>query len=163
MAALTMGLAIASCEDANEYEDARTENPSWVNNYNDTLAIAHPDSLSQSKWVRQTGLKRNALGQDVQGFVESLEFVSADSVKVVMSEGSTKGTFTDDSNTEALPLYEYTYNKANGNVQILQRVDNKGKITKNAIFVGVAVNGTQQVLTVVHYGDTPAQTYLVRQ
>lgn len=163
MAALTMGLAIASCEDANEYEDARTDNPSWVKNYNDSMLISHPDSLAQTKWVRKAGLKTNAFGEDVQGFVESLEFVSADSVKVIMSQGATEGTFTDDSNTEALPLYEYSYNANNGRVEILKRVDNNGKVTKNSIFMGTAVIGTQNVLTIVHYGDTPAQTYLEKQ
>ena len=36
--ALLLGAGLASsCSDANEYEDANTNNPSWVNGYNDTL------------------------------------------------------------------------------------------------------------------------------
>ena len=44
MAALTMGLAIASCSDANEYEDADTNNPSWS-------TTSHPASLASTTWV----------------------------------------------------------------------------------------------------------------
>ena len=62
MVALTAGLTIASCGDANEYEDARTDNPSWVNGYNDTLKIAHPETLANTIWVRGTGIKKNAYG-----------------------------------------------------------------------------------------------------
>ena len=78
MAALTMGLTIASCSDANEYEDADTNNPSWS-------TTSHPASLASTTWVRGTGIKTNAYGQEVQGFVESLNFVSTDSVSVKMS------------------------------------------------------------------------------
>ena len=156
MAALTMGLAIASCSDANEYEDADTNNPSWS-------TTSHPASLASTTWVRGTGIKTNAYGQEVQGFVESLNFVSTDSVSVKMSQGTTEGTWVDDSNTEKLPLYEYDYSATTGKVQILQRTVNKGQVTKKAIFVGVAVSSTQDVITIVHYGDTPAQTYLVKQ
>jgi len=164
MAVLTMGLTIASCDDANEYEDARTDNPSWVNGYNDSLKIAHPETLANTIWVRGTGIKKNAYGEDVQGFVESLNFVSADSVSVKMSQGVTEGTWTDESNTEKTPLYEYKYSNVTGTVEILKRVVNdKGAVTKSTIFTGVAVEGKQTMLTIVHYGDTPVQTYLVKQ
>ena len=163
IAALTAGLAITSCSDANEYEDFNADNKSWVTNYNDSTAVPHPESLASTKWVRGTGIKQSAFGQEVQGFVESLDFVSADSVAVKMSQGTTEGTWVDDSNTEKLPLYEYSYSESTGRIQILQRTENKGKVTKNAIFVGVAVSGQQETITIVHYGDTPAQTYLVKQ
>jgi hypothetical protein len=154
----------ASCGDANEYEDAFTNNPSWVEGYTDSLKIAHPESLASTRWVRGTGLKANAYGQEVQGFVESLNFVSADSVSVKMSQGTTEGTWTDESNTEKTPLYEYKYNSVTGTVDILKRVVNdKGAVTKQTIFQGIAVEGWQTVLTVVHYGDSPIQTYLVKQ
>ena len=164
IAALTAGLAITSCSDANEYEDAFTNNPSWVEGYTDSLKIDHPESLASTTWVRGSGLKTNAYGQEVQGFVESLNFVSADSVRVKMSQGTTEGTWTDESNTEKTPLYEYKYNNATGTVDILKRVVNdKGAVTKQTIFQGIAVNGKQTVMTVVHYGDSPIQTYLVKQ
>lgn len=159
----SLAFALTSCDDANEYEDANTTNPSWVNNYNDSTAVAHPETLANTKWVRGTGIKLNAYGQDVQGFVESLDFVSADSVIVKMSQGATEGIWVDDSNTEKLPLYEYDYSSATGKLKIKQRVENKGKVTKNDIFEGIAVSGQKEVITIVHYGDTPAQTYLVRQ
>jgi hypothetical protein len=165
MAALFMGAAIAtSCGDANEFEDTNTDNPSWVDNYNDSLTIPHPESLASTKWVRGTGLKKNAYGEDVQGFVESLNFVSADSVAVKMSQGTTTGTWVDESNTEYLPYYEYTYSSTTGKVEILKRVeDDKGKVSKTAIFTGVAVSGKKEVLTIAHFGDTPVQSYLVKE
>jgi hypothetical protein len=157
-------VSLSSCSDANEYEDAFTDNPSWVEGYTDSLKIAHPESLASTTWVRGSGLKTNAYGQEVQGFVESLNFVSADSVCVKMSQGTTEGTWTDESNTEKTPLYEYKYNNATGTVDILKRVVNdKGAVTKQTIFQGIAVNGKQTVMTVVHYGDSPIQTYLVKQ
>ena len=157
------GLATA-CSDANEYEDFDANNPSWVDGYNDSLKIAHPETLAATKWVRGTGLKVNAYGDDVQGFVESVNFVSADSVVVKMSQGATEGTWVDDSNTEKLPYYEYTYSNVTGKVEILKLTKNdKGAITKNAIFTGVAVSGSREVMTLVHYGDVPLQTYLVKQ
>ena len=157
-------VSLFSCSDANEYEDAFTNNPSWVEGYTDSLKIAHPESLASTTWVRGSGLKTNAYGQEVQGFVESLNFVSADSVCVKMSQGTTEGTWTDESNTEKTPLYEYKYNNATGTVDILKRVVNdKGAVTKQTIFQGIAVNGKQTVMTVVHYGDSPIQTYLVKQ
>jgi hypothetical protein len=56
--------------------------------------------------------------------------------------------------------------KETGSLKVLDLVeDEKGNISKVAIFTGVAVSGTKygDMLTVVHYGDTPAQTYLVRK
>lgn len=161
---LSFSAAFISCGDANEYEDAFTDNPSWVNGYNDSLKIAHPETMANTKWVRGTGLKQNAFGQEVQGFVESLDFVSADSVAVKMSQGVTEGTWVDESNTAKTPYYEYTYSNITGRVEIMKRtVDDKGKVSKATIFTGVAVQGKCEVLTVVHYGDTPVQTYLVKQ
>lgn len=161
---LSFSLTLTSCGDANEYEDAFTDNPSWVEGYTDSLQIAHPESLASTTWVRGNGVKVNAYGVEVQGFVESLSFVSADSVSVKMSQGATEGTWTDDSNTEKTPLYEYKYNNVTGTVDILKRVVNdKGAVTKQTIFQGIAVDGKQTVLTVVHYGDSPIQTYLVKQ
>ena len=161
---LSFCIALTACSDANEYEDAFTDNPSWVEGYTDSLKISHPESLASTSWVRGTGLKANAYGEEVQGFVESLTFVSADSVSVKMSQGATEGTWTDDSNTEKTPLYEYKYNSSTGTVDILKRVVNdKGAVTKQTIFQGIAVEGKQTVLTVVHYGDSPIQTYLVKQ
>jgi len=120
--------------------------------------------MANTQWVRGSGLKINAYGEEVQGFVESLNFVSADSVSVKMSQGATEGTWTDESNTEKTPLYEYKYNNMTGIVEILKRVVNdKGAVTKQTIFHGIAVNGQQTILTIVHYGDSPIQTYLVRQ
>ena len=155
---------VSSCSDANDYEDTNADNPSWVNGYNDSLKIAHPETVANTKWVRGTGLKTNAFGDDVQGFVESLDFVSADSVAVKMSQGTTQGTWVDESNTEATPYYEYTYSNTTGRVEILKMTkDDKGKVSKTTIFIGVAVQGKREVLTIVHYGDTPVQTYLVKQ
>lgn len=162
--AILMGVCFTSCGDANEFEDALTDNPSWVEGYTDSLKISHPESLASTRWVRSTGLKTNAYGVEVQGFVESLNFVSADSVSVMMSQGTTEGTWTDESNTERTPFYEYKYNNTTGTLDILKRVVNdKGAVTKQTIFQGIAVNGKQTVLTVVHYGDSPIQTYLVMQ
>ena len=157
MAALFMGVAIASCTDANEFEDANTDNPSWSN-------ASHPETLANTQYVRATGVKVSAFGDEIQGFVESLNFVSADSVAVKMSEGATQGTWTDESNTEKVPLYEYTYNSVDGKIQINKRVvDDKGKVSKTVIFTGSAITAEQEIISIVHYGDTPAQTYLVKQ
>ena len=41
--------------------------------------------------------------------------------------------------------------------------DDKGNISKSAVFVGIAVSGTKEIITIAHFGDTPAQTYLVKQ
>ena len=95
--AVVAGLGLTTaCSEANEFEDALTNNPSWVENYNDSLAIAHPESLTSTRWIRATGLKQNAYGEEVQGFVESLNFATADSVSVKMSQGTTEGTWTDE-------------------------------------------------------------------
>ena len=163
--ALLFGAGLAcSCSDANEYEDTDTDNPSWVKGYNDTLKIDHPETLANSKWVRASGMKTNAYGEEVQGFVESLNFATADSVSVKMSQGTTEGTWTDESNTESQPFYEYTYSSTTGHLEIMKLVrDEKGNISKSAVFVGVATLGEKELLTVVHYGDTPVQTYLVKQ
>lgn len=164
MAAFFAGLTITSCSDANEYEDAFTDNPSWVNGYTDSLAISHPESLTGTKWTRASGMKANAFGEEVQGFVESLNFTTADSVSVKMSQGTTEGTWTDESNTDALPYYEYSYSATTGRLDILKLVrDDKGNISKSAVFVGIATTGTREVLTITHFGDTPVQTYLVKQ
>ena len=126
--------------------------------------MAHPESLDGTKWLRADGRKYSAFGQQVQGFVESLDFARPDSVAVKMSQGTTEGTWTDESNTEKTPLYEYKYNSATGSVEIVKLVKNdKGAVTKPVIFQGVAVEGKQTVLTIVHYGDSPIQTYLVKQ
>lgn len=164
LAVLTAGLAIASCSDANEYEDTKTDNPSWIPNYNDTTAVPHPESLANTTWTRGTGYKKNAFGEDVQGFVESLNFISADSVAVKMSQGSSNGTWTDESNTEKQPYYEYSYSNTTGRLDILKLVkDEKGNISKSAVFVGIAVSSTKEIITLAHFGDTPVQTYLVKQ
>ena len=158
-----IGLTTA-CSEANEYEHSDTNNKSWVSNYNDSTAVPHPETLANTRWVRGSGIKTNAYGQDVQGFVESLSFVTADSVAVKMSQGVTEGTWVDESNTANLPYYEYTYSTNTGKLEILKRVvDDKGKVSKTAIFTGVAVSGTSEVITLSHFGDTPVQTYLVKQ
>ena len=155
--ALVVGVCLTSCSDANEYEDTNTDNPAWG-------TTEHPETLASTSWVRATGLKTNAFGEEVQGFVESLNFTTADSVSVKMSQGATEGTWTDESNTASQPYYEYTYSSTTGKLEILKLVkDEKGNISKSAVFVGIATSGTKEVLTVVHYGDTPVQTYLVKQ
>ena len=160
--AVLMGAGFASCTDANEYEDAKTSNPSWVDNYTDSLDIQHPETLANTKWVRGTGLKVNVYGEEIQGFVESLDFISADAVAVKMSEGTTSGQWVDDSNTEDCPYYEYTY--ISGKLTILKETkQDNGSTTKDPIFIGYAVLGKQEVLTICHYSDSPVQTYLVKQ
>lgn len=163
VATLLVGFGMTACSEANEYEDSNTDNPSWIAGYTDTTTVSHPESLDNTKWVRGTGLKKNAFGEEIQGFVESLEFVSADSVAVKMSQGVTEGTWNDESNTTKLPYYEYTYSSKTGNLQILQRNVSNGKVTKKAIFIGVVVKGKKEIITLVHYGDSPAQTYLVKE
>ena len=162
VAALLMGLAVASCSDANEYEDAYTNNP--------TYGETHPESLSGTTWVRGKGLKLNAYGQDVQGFVESIEFISESECVVKMSKMETTAAtdtwlYTDESNNDETPTYEYTYSSSTGDISIIKNVKNdKGAISKVTIFSAVAIGGeTQDIITVVHYGDTPVQTYLVKQ
>ena len=171
IATAAVGLCTMSCEDANEYADALTDNPSWVENYNDSLQIAHPATMANTVWVRGASLKKNVYGDDIQGFVESLDFYKADSVIVKMSEPVIPATmdksvitWVDDSNTAATPAYEYKYSDVTGKIEILKMVkDDKGKVSKTTIFTAVVVSGKQEVLTIAHYGDTPVQTYLVRK
>lgn len=163
-AVAVIGCTFASCSDACEYLDTNTNNPSWVPNYNDSTAVPHPAELAGTTWERQAGLKLNAYGQDVQGFVESINFVSADSCSVKMSQGATKGTWVDESNTESLPLYAYEYSEKTGSFKIKKsEKDDKGKVSLKNIFVGIAVSATQNVITVAHFGDTPLQSYLVKK
>lgn len=158
-AALLMVVGFTACEDANEFEDTYTDNPAFVSD-------VHPDSLAGQMWVRGQGIKFNAYGEEVQGYVESLDFVTKDSVVVTMSQGVTAGTMGADHSCTYDNPYEYEYVEDTGDLKILQLVtDDKGKVSKVTIFTGVAVSGTKygDILTVVHYGDTPAQTYLVRK
>jgi hypothetical protein len=170
-------MCFASCDNDVAYEDADTNNPSFVPNYTDSTVVAHPDSLVNTSWQRGTGIKRNVFGQEVEGYVESLNF-ERDSVVVKMSEPSTiealgdganAYTWTDDSNNEKTPKYEYTYSSVTGRVEIFKKVENdKGAVSKSAIFTGIAVSGTlnrvaTDVITLSHFGDVPSQTYLVRQ
>lgn len=163
--AVLAGVSLSTaCGDANEYEDTNTDNPSFVDKYNDSLSISHPETVANTAWVRANGMKTNAYGEEIQGFVESLNFVSEDSVAVKMSQGVTEGTWVDESNTESTPYYEYTYSNTTGRIEIMKRVvDDKGKVSKSAIFTGVAVLGTKEVITIAHFGDTPVQTYLVKR
>lgn len=170
--ALFVGFSMTSCEDANEYEDAMTDNPSWVENYNDSLKIAHPETLANTVWVRANGLKKNVYGDEIQGFVESLDFTyAADSVVVKMSApvfpstvDKSVITWTDESNTAKTPAYLYKYSNVTGKVEILKTIiDDKGKVSQTVIFTAVAVSEKQEVLTIAHYGDTPVQTYMVRK
>jgi len=155
-----MAIGLYSCSDANEYEDTNTNNPTWTENGSTT----HPASLANTKYVRASGMKYNAMGEEIQGFVESVEFVSADSVVVKMSQGVTEGTWVDDSNTTKLPRYYYTYSATTGTVTIIKMVkDDKGKVSPSNLFLGTAISGKQELITIVHYGDTPVQTYLVKQ
>ena len=171
LVALLFGTAVVSCNDANEYEDTMASNPSWVENYNDSLQIAHPESLSGTQWQRGSGLKTNVYGDEVQGFVESLDFYCADSVIVKMSAPAIPATmdksvitWVDDSNTASTPSYEYTYSNVTGKVDILKVTkDEKGKVSKSTVFTAIVTSGTKEVLTICHYGDTPVQTYLVRK
>lgn len=171
IATAVAALCTMSCGDANEYADAITDNPSWVDNYTDSLQIAHPASIANTQWVRGTGLKLNAYGDEVQGFVESLDFFCADSVVVKMSEPAIPATmdksviaWVDDSNTATTPSYEYKYSEVTGKVEILKMVkDDKGKVSKSTVFTAIVVSGKQEVLTIAHFGDTPVQTYLVRK
>ena len=61
-------------------------------------------------------------------------------------------------------MYEYTYSAQTGKFEILRVVkDDKGNKTNSKILIGVAVNGKEEGITVVHYGDTPCQTYLTKE
>lgn len=161
-AMLTLALGFTACEDANEYEDAWTNNPSWAN----SGEVAHPESLGGTIWLRGRGIKFNAYGEEIQGFVESLEFVADNAVVVKMSQGKTEGTMgADETNTADNP-YECEYVKETGSLKIKKEyVDDKGNHSKKTIFEGVVVSGTKygDMITLAHYGDTPVQTYLVRK
>ena len=164
---LSLSAMMAACSDACEYLDTDTDNPSFVRGYEVGDDVSHPESMAYTKWVRGTGLKYNAYGQEIQGFVESMDFFSADSVVVKMSEGCTSGTWMDDSNTAKVPAYEFNYSPSTGQVQVLRSVkeekDGKVKVSKVTVFTAVVTQGRKEVLTVCHYGDTPVQSYLVRQ
>lgn len=169
VAALFAGFSFVACDDANEYEDAYTQNPGWAGDYNDTLKIAHPETIANTYWVRGSGLKYNTDGEEIQGYVESLDFVDEQYVVVKMSEGiipasiKNSATWLDDSNTEAIPQYEYTYSPITGTLEILKIVvDSNGKVSKVNLFTAVVVSEKQEVLTIAHFGDTPVQTYLVK-
>ena len=168
----------AACDNDVDYEDTNTNNPSFVENYNDSTVVAHPESLANTSWKRGSGIKKNAFGQDIEGYVESLSFEN-DSVVVKMSEPESMAqlssdakdsyTWTDDSNNDATPKYEYTYSNVTGTLEILKMVKNdKGAVSKSAVFTGVVVSGTQNgkavdVITLSHFGDVPSQTYLLKQ
>lgn len=159
-----MSASFVACDDACKYLDSDTDNPSWVKGYEEGDEVSHPETLANTKWVRGSGLKYNAYGEEVQGFVESMDFYCADSVIVKMSDGCTEGTWTDESNTAKVPSYECIYSPVTGSLQVLKRVvDDKGKVSKVVIFTAVATIGKKEVLTVVHYGDTPVQSYLIKQ
>ena len=150
-AAVALSLGLTACSDANEYADTDVNNPSFGETY--------PDSLDGTTWVRGKGIKVNAMGEEVQGYVDTLKFVSADSVYVKMAEGAS----TDDSNTAKLPLYEYAYSNKDGVLEIKKRVvDEKKNVSKQSIFIGRAITGSPDVIVVCHYGDTPVQTYMVK-
>lgn len=152
---------VISCGDVNEYADTNTDNPS----FGSPEGTLHPETLEGAKYVRAHGIKFNAAeGKEVQGFVESVEFTSADSVKVFMSEGTTSGTWIDDSNDKFQPHYYYTYSSTTGRIDIKKRiVDDKGAVSLNTIFMGTAITGTEELITIVHFGDIPSQTYLKKQ
>lgn len=170
--------AFASCDNDVDFGDTNTNSPSLVPDYNDSTTVVHPESLANTSWTRGTGIKKNAFGQDIEGYVESLSF-ETDSVVVKMSEPASIAqlsddakdsyTWTDDSNNDATPKYEYTYSNVTGRVEILKMVKNdKGAVSKSAIFTGIVVSGTLNgnaidVITLSHFGDVPSQTYLVKQ
>lgn len=152
---------LMSCEEANEFEGTNTDNPTFAKDWENA---PHPESLAGTTWVRGTNMKTNVYGEEVQGYVESMNFYREDSVIVKMSEGTTKGTWVDDSNTKANPHYEYVYTETTGKIEVKkEEKDDKGKVSKTIIFTAVAVTGKKDVMTVAHYGDTPVQTYLVKQ
>lgn len=170
LATVLAGTCLTACNDANEYEDAITDNPSWAGRYNDSLKIAHPESVADSYWVRGTGLKVNANGEEIQGYVESLDFIDDTYVVVRMSQGQIPESIkesavmpVDDSNSDAYPKYEYTYSPITGAIDILKEVkDDRNRVSKVVLFSAVAVGGEKDIITVAHYGDIPVQTYMVR-
>ena len=167
--AVFASVSFVACSDANEYEDTATDNPSWTGQYNDSLKINHPETVADTYWERGTGLKYNAYGEEIQGYVECLYFIDDTYVVVKMSEGkipaSIKSTATwkDESNTDKLPKYEYKYSATTGAVEILKETrDDKGKVSKTTIFTAVVVSQDKEILTISHYGDVPVQSYLVK-
>ena len=160
-----MAIGLYSCTDANEYDDSNTNNPTW----SDNDSTAHPASLDNTLWVRARGIKHNVYGEEILGFVDTVKFVSTDSVYVKMSEYTPdsvkiEGTWVDDSNTKKLPHYYYTYSATTGTVTIIKMVkDDNGKVSPSNLFLGTAISGKQELITIVHFGDTPVQTYLVKQ
>lgn len=160
-AILMLGSCFVACEEANEFEDTKTGNPTWAKDYE---KAPHPETLANTKWERGSGLKYNAYGEEVQGFVESMDFFCADSVVITMSQGCTEGSWTDESNSAAIPAYEYVYSEATGKVEVMKQIkDEKGKVSKTVIFTGIAVSGKKEIMTVCHFGDTPVQSYLVKK
>ena len=150
---LLMGISFTACSDANEYKDANTTNPSFSN--------SHPESVANTKWVRGSGIKFNSKGQEIQGFVESMDFISETEVVVKMSQGVTESsTWLDESNTEALPAYLYEYSSTTGTLVVNKRITENNKTYDVEVFRGVV---TDNILTIAHYGDVPLQTYLVKQ
>jgi hypothetical protein len=159
-----IGIGLTSCGDANEYKDYNDSNLSWTGGFQGKENTPHPEELTGTTWVRAAGMKTNAYGEEVQGFVESLNFLDNNTVVVKMSQGKTAGTWVDDSNNEDVPTYVYSYNSTTGTFEILKRMkDEKGNWTTAKILIGVAVSGNPDGITVVHYGDVPVQTYLVKQ
>ncbi len=168
--AILVSSCFFACTDPNEFSD--WDNPNWSSpekEYTDSAKYTHPESLDGTYWTRAEGFKFNAYGEEIQGYVESVDFIDHNYVVVKMSEGkipeSIKATaiWLDESNTDALPQYEYKYAPTTGSIEILKEiVDDKGKVSKVAIFTAVVVSGKQDVITISHYGDTPSQTYLVK-
>ena len=161
--AILMGVCFTACSDANEYEDSYTDNMAW--------GSLHPKSLEGTSWVRANGAKVNAYGEEVQGFVEAVNFISETECVVKMSKGivpeSMKNSvvWVDDSNTEDLPFYEYNYNNTTGEINIMKvTTDSKGKVSKTSLFIAVAnIGGFGPMMTVSHFGDTPSQSYLTKK
>ena len=147
-AILVLGLGLTSCSDANEYEDSYTDNPQYAEQY--------PESIDGTTWVRGTGMKYSALGEEIQGFVDTLQFFSADSVYVKMSQGVTNGTWTNESGK-----FKYVYSSKDGVVEIKKKSDPKvNSFSGRAI---IAAHNNKDVIILSHFGDTPSQTYLVKE
>lgn len=171
--AVAVAAVFTACSDANEYGDSNTTNPTW--------GSEHPASISGSVWNRTAGLKTNAYGQDVMGYVASVDFYREDSCIVAMSDKDANGNkintdaqgkdlfstavWVDDSNSESLPRYSYEYNETSGALSIFKvTYDSKNKATKTVVFTGVvAESNGKAVMTISHTSDTPSQTYLVKK
>ncbi len=165
--ALLATTAFVACNDANEYEDTNTDPYSAVTNYNDSLTIAHPETLSGTTWQRTNGINVNVYGENVQGYIESVQFIDDTYCVVTMSEPedipssiSNSATWLDETTTEDAP-YEYAYSNVTGSVDIYSYVeDSKGNKSRTNIISGVAVNGNQTILSLSHFGDVPQTSYL---